>query len=169
MKLHLPVPPDHGVRRVDDGQLDVGSRGDPVEERRPVGRGLGRDDDDAGHRRPSFHADLPRRLARPQDRAVVAADAPVREEPVTRVVDREEVLSATGERDVPRRFLAGIRLVLAAGEVRVVVGLVDGEDARRRVDHRPHLSRAPDEPVVESGPADEERRQLAEEPGGKTK
>ncbi len=45
------------LRGIDGRQLDVGQRGDPIEQRRAIRRRLGRDERDS-HRSPNFHAAL---------------------------------------------------------------------------------------------------------------
>src|SRR5687768_17639372 len=76
---------------------------------------------------------------------------------------RVDVPPAPGERDVASSFLAVVRLGLAAAKMTVLVRLVNREHARGDIDHARHLPRAPDEPVVEAGPSDRKRRNLAEE------
>ncbi len=79
-------------------------------------------------------------------------------------MQRVQVALASGEVDVPRSLLAVVRLVHAAFHVRVAVRLMEGTDIVRRVHHDPDLPCLPDEPVVEAGAADRERRHVAEEP-----
>ena len=84
------------MRGIDGGQLDVGERGDPIEQRRAIRRRLGGDEGDS-HLRPAFQASL-RTFSRQRSGAPVAPQLPVAED-VARVVERVDVL-APGELEV---------------------------------------------------------------------
>ena len=130
-----PLARSDRLRRVDHRQLDLRVRGDAVEERRPVRRRLGRDERDP-HRRPSFQAELPRsQLSRPRnERAEIAAELAARGgRGSRRGACRCGSLPPASSR-FHRRLLAVVRLRLAAGDVRVPVGLMDRAHVVRRVD-----------------------------------
>ena len=89
------------------------------------------------------------------------------DETVARVVQRVPPPGAAAELEVVVGLLPVVRLVLAISEMGVRVRLMHGDDVVSRVDHRPGPAPAPDEPVVEAGTADKERRQRMEVPGRK--
>jgi len=71
--------------------------------------------------------------------------------------------TAAGQPFVVARLLAVVGLVEAAGDVRVIVRLVHGDDGPSGVDHGvAQLSNAPYEPVVEARAADQKRWQWTE-------
>ena len=113
----------------------------------------------------SFQASLRDPLARAEHRPRIPVDRAVGAQAVARVEDRVDPGAAAGERLVPKGLIAEVGLLDPARDVRIVVGLVDGDDRARRIDDGALPARAPDEPVVEPGATDDEGRHRVEETG----
>ena len=174
--VHVPwrshrLPRGRRLRcRVEDAELDVAGFGESVEERRRLGRGLREDAEEpygtvealACPPLRDAHVDLclraARPLPRPEGRAPVAHRPAVRGEPMRCVVEGVDVAPAPRELLVVARLRAAVRLFEATSDMRVVVRLMDRDDASRRVDHGTRrVARTPHQPVVEAGAADQER------------
>ena len=70
LRLDAPGAPGDGSCRVDDREVDLGERGDPVEERRPVRRRLGEDGRDPDRRRVGRRCERAEQVGRVAPRAL---------------------------------------------------------------------------------------------------
>ena len=174
----------HGVRRgslrrIEHGKLDVAGFRKLVEEACRFRR-RSWEDSEQPERLPDSRTGSTRRdagvtprlrvarlLACAEDRPPVRCRSPLHVQPVSRIVERVDVMPSAGQLLVVPRLLAVIRLLEPAGDVRVVMRLVNRDDASRCVhDRTAPLTCAPNEPVVVARATDHERRHGVEQPFG---